>query len=441
MKRLLKYYKEKKGISLVLIALFLAVLLMLLGVAVDLSYMYYVKNQLQVAADAASLAGAANLSGSGIAQPGARSSAWQFACKNRAADNPKNVFLVTAPSNPDSPTCDNTDTPPNLNNGNDFDGDIVVGNWNPNRPQTPVDLRFRPTAGNPLLAGDAINAVKVVARRTGDAPVPNVKIGYNAVRVFIGQVFRLIGINWSYMSARASAIASYPPVTYGPLPICIDTCANLPQTPLTGTPQGVLLKMQTPSHELFDPEWIAWTDLRPTSEPGAPKSKRNKPDDPPGIQELLGVEFAKGNWIVKQPEPPRDDYCNTGVCLRTQQGVSNELAAFPAIIAARGKTYTLKGYSVFGWRTFIPVFEPCSPDGPPNPFACPGDQPHGYRLVQVAEVIVTQVKLPAGPGEPGIYIVGLDDNPAYTDPDKTKIKCIPCDDPTIQSSEGVHLVK
>jgi Flp pilus assembly protein TadG len=373
MKRLLKYYKEKKGISLVLIALFLAVLLMLLGVAVDLSYMYYVKNQLQVAADAASLAGAANLSGSGIAQPGARSSAWQFACKNRAADNPKNVFLVTAPSNPDSPTCDNTDTPPNLNNGNDFDGDIVVGNWNPNRPQTPVDLRFRPTAGNPLLAGDAINAVKVVARRTGDAPVPNVKIGYNAVRVFIGQVFRLIGINWSYMSARATAIAARLPRAIAPIAICYDTC-----TPGVILSTGTLLYWSPyPSEVIPGNVGIAWTSFNESSQSME--------------KDIINSFFCGGE----------KDACN--LIVYTTNGYDNDLArqfrcAFKNPLydsdyktCTDGKCDSISD-NVTSWNVLVPIF--VSPDGCP-----PGDQPAPDTVIAYGRLNIIEVYASGGGGK------------------------------------------
>lgn len=53
----MKYSKGKKGIMLVWGAFFLILLLMFLGLATDIAYMYVTKNQLQVAADASALAG------------------------------------------------------------------------------------------------------------------------------------------------------------------------------------------------------------------------------------------------------------------------------------------------------------------------------------------------------------------------------------------------
>ena len=421
MKRFMKYYKEKKGITLVLIALMLAVLLFFLGMAVDISYMYHVKNQLQVAADAAALGGIALLDGGNddsldnLLQENARREAWKFACKNRATNQA--VYLVTTGAD-----CDNPPAGSSLNSSNNPNGDIVVGNWNRGRtvacPTTGTLEPFCPANGT---TGLAINAIKAWPKMTGETGTPMPK-----ARVFVGQVFRLIGINWSRMSAAASAIASFLPPTFGPLPICVETCTGLPPTPLTGSPPGILLQIQQPS----GPERIAWTDFQHV--PGDPSWKRNRADEPPGIFELLGIEKQGSNWIVKQPEPPPDE-CNSGNCLRSKQGVGNALDAFPAILAARGKNYPVRGSSIFGWKTLLPVFDPCSPSGP-NP--CPGDQPSGYRLIQAVQVIITGV-IVSGPNA-GVYVVGLDENAAAG---YTKLSCVPCDDPSLQQGGGVHLVK
>src|SRR3989304_4089943 len=128
MNKIRNYWRNKKGITLVWGAFFLILCLMFLGLSADIAYMYVVKNQLQVAADAAALAGAAGLDPTDTTtlQSTARNNAWQFACKNTAADNPKNVFLVTAPANPNAPACDGSDTPPTLNHGNDPNGEFVI---------------------------------------------------------------------------------------------------------------------------------------------------------------------------------------------------------------------------------------------------------------------------------------------------------------------------
>ena len=229
MKRLMKYYREKKGITLVLIALMLAVLLFFLGMAVDISYMYHVKNQLQVAADAAALAGITQLSGgtddstADLIQEDARREAWKFACKNRVANAP--VYLVTTGAD-----CDNLPANTDLNNTNDPNGDIVVGHWE----NTPFSCTapLRTGVVNPVkfcpanhTTGSSINAIQTFPRKTEGSP-------NGSARVFVGQVFRVIGINWGYMSAVAEAIASKEPVASAAMTMCFPGCTN----PDTGLP-------------------------------------------------------------------------------------------------------------------------------------------------------------------------------------------------------------
>src|SRR4030043_1803182 len=108
----MKYSKGEKGITLVWGAFFLILCLMFLGLAADIAYMYVAKNQLQVAADASSLAGGAYLTlevdnnSSVLIQEEARQKTWEFACKNNAAGS--KVYLVT--NTP--PDCDPNNLPP-----------------------------------------------------------------------------------------------------------------------------------------------------------------------------------------------------------------------------------------------------------------------------------------------------------------------------------------
>lgn len=188
-----KMLGNKKGVTLIMMALMLALLLAFAALAIDIAYMYVVKNELQVAADAAALAGAgAGLSGTdnstaALVQETARQAAWRFACKNKAAKDP--VFLVTSSNNCDSPPSSG------LNETNDATGDIVVGNWN-------LTTRvFTPATGS---TGLAINSLKARPRRTGETP------GMPSVRLFLGGVLRALpegAGDWRFMSARAEAIA------------------------------------------------------------------------------------------------------------------------------------------------------------------------------------------------------------------------------------------
>lgn len=231
MSKIRNYWKNKKGITLVWGAFFLMLCLMFLGLAADIAYMYVAKNQLQVAADASSLAGGAYLTlevdnnSSVLIQEEARQKAWEFACKNNAAGS--KVYLVT--NTP--PDCDPNNLPHgnDLNSGNTADGDIVVGHWSYTCPSgfscgvgQACELAgsgyFCPANGG---TGLTINAIKVVPRRTGTKTNPDTP-GMPPVSLFIGQIFRILGggEGWSVMSARASAIAAFVPAKV--LPIAVN---------------------------------------------------------------------------------------------------------------------------------------------------------------------------------------------------------------------------
>jgi Flp pilus assembly protein TadG len=91
--------RGNRGIAVVYIALLLIALLAFVGLAIDIGYMYVAKTQLQNAADAATLAGAAKLTGgidsstSAFYEEDARKEAWKFACKNKAAT--EKVYVQT----------------------------------------------------------------------------------------------------------------------------------------------------------------------------------------------------------------------------------------------------------------------------------------------------------------------------------------------------------
>ena len=218
MNKIRNYWKNKKGITLVWGAFFLVLCLMFLGLAADIAYMYVVKNQLQVAGDAASLAGAAMLTlevdntADARTQDDARQEAWRFACKNKAADNPRNVYLVATdpdandPAATDDQKCDNI--PSDLNNTNLTTGDIVVGHWSSTPipcPSTGLTEKFCPANG---LTNLTINALRATPKRTDETP------GMPKASLFIGKVF-----GWSVMSARADSIAAFFPAKILPISV------------------------------------------------------------------------------------------------------------------------------------------------------------------------------------------------------------------------------
>lgn len=181
---MLNIKNKNRGQVLVIFAAALIALLGFAALAIDVAYWYHTRNQLQGAADAAALAGAAKLTTdeSNREQPGARSEAVLFAAKNVAA---KNSVVVLS---------DGTNA---LSAGND----ITVGYWDdtthtytPN--QTPV------------------NAVQVRPRRTnasspfGASPAS----GGGPVTTFFGTIVGLSEVNVSTTAIAARFAAPALPI-------------------------------------------------------------------------------------------------------------------------------------------------------------------------------------------------------------------------------------
>ncbi len=148
-----KAVKNEKGFSLVMLALSITVLLGMAALAIDVAHLYEVKNQLQVAADAAALAGAADLDGTADpTQTAARNEAQRIAALNFAdvasSDVPAYGQSAGAPAGAPIPVA--LQLPQSS-------GDIIVGNWD--------GSSFTPADGT-----TPINAVEVNARRIGTIP-------------------------------------------------------------------------------------------------------------------------------------------------------------------------------------------------------------------------------------------------------------------------------
>lgn len=125
--------RGRRGLALIWTVLTLLLMIAVSGLTIDLSYLYFTGAQLQDAADAASLAGAAAVTRDPAA---ARSQSLRIAAANYAAG-----ASVSIRSNPD----------------NAPDGDVVIGRFDRQAGT------FTATLVNP-------NAVKVVARRTAASP-------------------------------------------------------------------------------------------------------------------------------------------------------------------------------------------------------------------------------------------------------------------------------
>lgn len=162
-------FHNERGVALVYLALTLVVLMGMGALAVDMSYMYVAKSQLQNAADAAALAGAAKLRGRPILQCySARSYSQTYALRNRAAGQ--------------SVTVD-------LNDSNDSNGDIVICCWNGS------------SCDNNSTTCTEPNSVQVTTRRTGDTGT-----GIASTTLIPTFFAKVIGISQLGVKATATAM-------------------------------------------------------------------------------------------------------------------------------------------------------------------------------------------------------------------------------------------
>ena len=363
-----KALKNKKGITLVLLAFMLVVLIALAALAIDIAYMYVVKNELQVAADAAALAGAAKLTGAtdsgGTVSPqlDARKEAWKFACENKAAGS--KVFLVTNSST-------NCGSPPasGLNENNDATGDIIVGHWRAAAPGTITCATGWETLGNGYFCrangstGLVINAIKVVPKRTSAGQT----YGKGPVSLFLGRV-----IGWNVMSARAEAIAARPPRAQVPLTICLDTC-----TSGVVSPEGTLLYWAPyPSEAIPGNVGIAWTSFNTSSQ----QMENN---------EINAITYGK-------------EINACGLTVYTSNGNVNSLqrqlrCAFKNPLYDSANKTCADGNcnsssdNVTSWTVLVAIVQ--SPNGCP-----PGDQPSPDTVVSYGRMTITEVYATGGGG-------------------------------------------
>ena len=197
--------KNNRGVSLVLLALSVVVIFGFAALAVDLGHLYNVKDQLQVAADAAALSGAAELgSSSDTTQTAARQAAQRIALKN-AADVAYKSGIPTASEGQPIPVL------------LDANNDIEVGNWN----------------GTAFTAGATpVNAVHVFARRTG------ANTSQPRAQNWFARVFALLpgGVGYDFSSISAEAIAAKGKVDI--VPIIVNEYWNEDPKHAPGSPYG-----------------------------------------------------------------------------------------------------------------------------------------------------------------------------------------------------------
>lgn len=334
---MLKLMSNNKGIAAIYLAIIIFAVCAIVGLAVDVGYMYVAKTQLQNAADAGALAGASKLDGSAsTAQTLTRQEAQKFTLENKAGG----VSIAT-----------------DLNTTNSKDGDIVLGVYD--------GVKFSETIGtNPVTGRPQIaNAVKVVARRTGETGTGIAS--NNPIQTFIAKA---VGIN--EMGVRASAIAGRPFGPAAPITMCVDG-TMLPASP--GPPpvyQNYYFKESKPPTPL-PAQGIAWTEL----------------------QEVMSTNFGPDSDIAKlirgEMTPP--EVC--GKYIASNNAGSQQIMKVLDDKFKLEATSTGLGY----WDTVITIV---NEDKNGVPGGCPpglsSKDPH--RVVGYAYVRITNVDLNPNPG-------------------------------------------
>lgn len=271
--------RDRRGFAVVYLALMIVVLVGFVSLAVDLGYMYVTKGQLQNAADAGALAGAAMNLGDSTE---VKQKAIEFAAKNKAAGD--DVAIT--------------------------EGDVTIGNWTSTAtPRFSTDPLRKP-----------INAVRVVARRTvaGASAADQ-----GQVQLFFGKIFSLLpggGEGWPEMGASAEAIAARPPRPTIPIVFCEDPCTASP-APSESKPIKFFFKQSgaTAPAPKYTIAWTVFASDKATS---------------------LSLQKDLGKYIHGEMHPP--DVCNVPIHSNNGVGnvdVKEVKSEFEAQIAMSGKSY------------------------------------------------------------------------------------------------------
>ncbi len=199
---------DSRGVTVIMVTLLLFLFLLLLGFVLNISMAYHVRHQLQVAADAAALAGVSKIDDSSdVTQVMARREAQKFSEKNYTLG--ETVKLDCS-----------FDT--FLSNSND----VTVGHW----------------SGSSYQPGmTPINALQTRPRRTGDSPNGSLRLPFN-----------IAGMDT--MDINTEAIAALTTEANSPVAFCTNSCSLSSDTLMYWAPYPAELKP-----EEIAQQGIAWT--------------------------------------------------------------------------------------------------------------------------------------------------------------------------------------
>lgn len=324
-------FRNQQGTVLVFTLIVLVFLLVIGGLAIDLTYHASARGELQRSMDAAALAGAGKLGFNDTVFPVARQFAQQY-----GALNPYRVGPVTL----------------NLNDANASTGDIVLGIWDPT-----VVPRFQPS-----LDGTRVNAVKC-------------QYGTTIPTSFLA----LLG--FTTLSVRAEAIATSNPPASPPENTCVFPI-GLSSCPFTDagayTSQGCGVPITFISSSGQDPgapsgtNTAAWINLDGAGTPNAGYLQQTIeamadgtcPDSTLAVGEDVGTNNGMIQSVMDTLEPIFVNEYNTSDTIVVED-VNGETA-----------------YEGPGWEVYVPVI---NTDCPPQ--AITG----GHEIIGWTRFVMTQV--------------------------------------------------
>ena len=179
--------RRQRGVTAVLVAIVLTVILGFLALAMNIGHSRMVRGQLQNACDAAALAGARALDGTAAGVAAARAAAADYAGRH-VTDAAVTVGVDPA-------------------------ADVEVGNWNFSLPR---ETAFTPLAGATVAQLQQMNAVLVRAGRDSSRG--------NSLPVWMGGI---VGLGTMNVTSQAVAVGGGPRNNNCPVPIVLPSCAIL----------------------------------------------------------------------------------------------------------------------------------------------------------------------------------------------------------------------
>lgn len=393
----------EKGVALILVVISLVFFLVFFLIFLDFAYVYFVRGQLQNAADAAALAGIAKTKSGDclVLQSDAEDEAQEFASKNFAAGEA--VML----------TDDGTN--------NSASDDTIFGRWD-------RDTRVFTSCFDDDSV--SVNAIRVVARRTQNRPT-------GRFGILFGQIFNMtsmkIGVNAIAETGGGAATL--------PLPLCLDAVEQFTPPPSCTVPVPAGTGKTT--------------DFTSPSCPG--KKYALQPGQVPAE---CGVGWANLNDPLKQNPSAADvreyinnlrhvNLCDPQSCMMTSQGGMpnllgdlRDVAEFSDATDVNGDPIVRSGETepIQGWKVLIPILRggcTCDGDSIDPSIPCPGAQganPEPYSVMGMAEAIVTKIDDKKDCDSPGCYekntfgIVFIGAVPTTT-PNTTRFRVLRCDNP------------